>query len=167
MFAYSMASAQLGLKHVLLRDLMTGCMVGWPKDDATASAAALRHEIVDDVLQSSSCFLSPLVPPVFLHYCQHYSSFHGRQFGKRAVPHGILDCEHRASLSSHQKLALSNSLKDHATGAMKNSASINWNALAYCAINRGINYARKQVCDFFDIAPSTGPGPELVTGLRR
>jgi hypothetical protein len=31
MYAYAMASADLGLKHQMLHDEMVGCMVGWPK----------------------------------------------------------------------------------------------------------------------------------------
>lgn len=31
MYAYAMASAHLGLKHLLLQNEMVGCMVHWPK----------------------------------------------------------------------------------------------------------------------------------------
>lgn len=87
MFAYSMAAADLNLKHNLIKGLFAGCMTGWPhthdKDDHDALKLSVRvyaDLIENDPMGSeatsggaASCFLPPLTPPPFLHYCARYS----------------------------------------------------------------------------------------------
>jgi hypothetical protein len=162
MFAYSMAAAQLNLKHTLLRNLMTGCMVAWPKSDIALLSRSVDAFIVQEARDArnvgigqevnnrsnntrrsghggaSSCFLHPLKPPAFLHYCTHYkSAIDDHVFGKRAVPHGILDCESSSLLNRDSKT------KSPKAGHGKDAI---WGALAYCAIVRGIDHARDEHC---------------------
>jgi len=42
MFAYSMAAADLGLKHNLVKGLFAGCMTGWPHTHEKAEHDALK-----------------------------------------------------------------------------------------------------------------------------
>jgi hypothetical protein len=176
MFAYSMAAAQLGLRHALVPGLMTGCMVGWPaaapsalqpsvaavtRAATPAAPTAMARKAHSSRAGASSCFVSPLTPPTFLHYCQHYASAsRGETFGKRAVPHGVLACpagatgggvgaeggDHRLGGGLGQPKGASSRTTDHATGAHQSSASRNWNELAYCAVTRAIEYARETGC---------------------
>jgi len=171
MFAYSMAAANCGLKHALLPHLMTGCMTGWPKADAhalaaSAAAAALgaggdEGPIVGggggsggsgSARGAASCFLAPLTPPPFLHYCQQYpSAATGSGFAKRSVPHGVLDCGAPpvgAVAGTKQQKRSGAAIVDHATGAAlgEGGAASHWNTLAHCAAVRGIEHARAQHC---------------------
>jgi hypothetical protein len=87
MFAYSMAAADLGLKHNLVKGLFSGCMTGWPhthekeENDALQLSAKVYADLIEkdtlgleaSVGGAASCFLPPLSPPPFLHYCSRYS----------------------------------------------------------------------------------------------
>lgn len=87
MFAYSMAAADLGLKHNLVKGLFAGCMTSWPHthDKEDHDALKLSAKMYADLIEqnpfgletsgggASSCFLPPLRPPPFLHYCSRYS----------------------------------------------------------------------------------------------
>lgn len=87
MFAYSMAAADLNLKHNLIKGLFAGCMTGWPHthDKQDHDALQLSAKTYADLIEEDplgieatnggvpSCFLSPLSPPPFLHYCSRYS----------------------------------------------------------------------------------------------
>ena len=94
MFAYSMAAAHLNLKHSLLNGLFTGCMVGWPGSDhetVVASARKYKESVIHPAAKSdpipngaASCFLPPMVPPPFLHYCQRYA-FNGAEHEEKDV----------------------------------------------------------------------------------
>jgi hypothetical protein len=155
-----MAAAQLNLKHALLHGLMTGCMVGWPRSDQTAlnssTNAFVNSDNSGDVAQlqqpprgAPSCFQAPLSPPPFLHYCQHYFSGAGPSFGKRGVPHTVLECD--SPPMAQKTLARSSpgangKMHDAATGVKHNSNSLGWNALSYCAVTRGIDHARSELC---------------------
>lgn len=158
-----MAAGQLNLKHALLHGLMTGCMVGWPRSDQNALDVSMNAFVNNDnsgdftQLQqltrvtrgAPSCFQAPLSPPPFLHYCQHYSSGAGPSFGKRGVPHAVLECG--SPPMDQKKLTRSNPAAngkshDAATGVKHSSSSLAWNALAYCAVTRGIDHARNQFC---------------------
>ncbi len=156
MFAYSMASAQLSLKHSLLSGLMTGCMVGWPKSKPIDLQRAFAQSSNNSISGgASSCFVPHLHPPVFLHYCQHYSS-EGSTFGKRAVPHTILDCD-APFVVSVPGLQITNQV-DHATGAKHSTATLSWNALAKCAVTRAIKHAREASCPPIPSASATSVG---------
>jgi hypothetical protein len=56
MYAYSMASAHLQLKHNLINNLFTGCMVGWPNPDRWSkrdkTMVALERAVVHDSAQA-------------------------------------------------------------------------------------------------------------------
>ena len=154
-------------------------MVGWPKTDVIAlatSVKALEHDesTITEAHQASgnrgapSCFAPKVSPPPFLHYCQHYQSLQGDGFGKRAVKHDILEC-------SSAPLATKNTAKPHqnsrlgidaTTGAKHTSATQSWNALAYCAVVRGIDHAREQHCLFSGAADQKGDGVVLAPSLR-
>lgn len=87
MFAYSMAAADLNLKHSLVKGLFAGCMTGWPHthDKEDHDALKLSAKMYADSIESDptgmeatsggadSCFWPPLSPPPFLHYCSRYS----------------------------------------------------------------------------------------------
>jgi len=160
MFAYSMAAADLGLRHELLKDLFTGCMTHWPmknqySDDAVklsanVYASTVGRKSIDDQNNegASSCFLPPLSPPPFLHYCSRYSfatpypaeEVKGQQyhfFAKRKVDHDILDCRKDQPLEpfiSEKPEKIEGGNKD-------------WNVLAVCAVIRSINFASRKGCD--------------------
>lgn len=162
MFAYSMAAADLNLKHNLVKDLFTGCMTHWPhtKGEYTNAVEASAKQYANLIGSSpertdgsdkgaSSCFLPPLNPPPFLHYCARYSFetpyppqdgtpklYHF--FAKRRVDHDILDdCN-----NNNGTLApfISNKL-EKIEGGHKD-----WNVLAICAIVRSINFAKTKGC---------------------
>lgn len=168
MFAYSMAAADLGLRHQLVRGLFTGCMTHWPvlgaKEKAAleASAANYANSIGSATKQTdgregaSSCFLPPLAPPPFLHYCSRYSfatpyppddgknadatpSYHF--FAKRRVDHDVLNC----SRDDHRPLEpFGSPKKEKLEGGQKD-----WNVLAVCAAVRAINFAKEKGCGTF------------------
>ncbi|KAL7529336.1 hypothetical protein ACHAXR_002909, partial [Thalassiosira sp. AJA248-18] len=161
MFAYSMAAADLDLKHHLIKGLFTGCMTQWPHTDSKGEAEALKTSAksyaslignksdrnADSNKGASSCFLRPLTPPPFLHYCSRYSfvtpyppgtsetpTYHF--FAKRRVDHDILDC-------SNDPLEPFVSAKpEKVEGGQKD-----WNVLAVCAVVRALNFAKKKGCE--------------------
>lgn len=87
MYAYSMAATDLDLKHNLVKGLFTGCMTYWPRahDKQDSDALKLSAKAYADLIErdplgieviwggAPSCFLPPLNPPPFLHYCSTYS----------------------------------------------------------------------------------------------
>jgi hypothetical protein len=88
MYAYSMAAADLNLKHNLVKGLYTGCMTYWPRthdNKRDSDALKLSAKTYADLIErdpsgievtgggAPSCFLPPLSPPPFLHYCSTYS----------------------------------------------------------------------------------------------
>lgn len=156
MFAFSMAAADLSLRHNLLKGLYTGCMTQWPhthdmsETDALSRSALHYIDTVDNGLLAtehhngpSSCFKAPLKPPPFLHYCARYSfqtpkggnDYHF--FAKRRVDHDVLNCH------THDGpfMPFSSSSKEKMEGGSKE-----WNVLAVCAVERAINFAKNSVC---------------------
>ncbi|KAL7489499.1 hypothetical protein ACHAW6_016205 [Cyclotella cf. meneghiniana] len=164
MFAYSMAAADFGLKHKLVKNIFAGCMTGWPHshEKEELNALKLSAKTYADLIENeplslgatgggaSSCFLSPLSPPPFLHYCARYSfvtpfsNSEGNHsnlyhwFAKRHVDHDILDCgEHPEPLQPF----LSNKQEKGEGGDR------DWNVLTVCAIVRAINFAKTMGCE--------------------
>lgn len=165
MFAYVMAAADLNLKHNLVRGLFTGCMTGNPKvkDDvkvALKESATTYARLIEtnptgqDAIGggASSCFLPPLTPPPFFHYCARYSfetPYHDGEetkggsaeayhfFAKRRVGHDVLDC---AGGSAAFEPFLST------TPQKKEGGDPDWNVLAVCAVVRAINLAKEKGC---------------------
>ena len=165
MFAYSMAAADLDLKHNLISGLFTGCMTSWPHTDGNEELEALKTSAKRYASRiekpqnrsaqrnggASSCFLSPLSPPPFLHYCARYSFatpypaeerrdvapiYHF--FAKRRVHHNILDCDQTV-----QPLEPFISSKiEKVDGGQED-----WNVLAVCSVIRAINFARRSGCE--------------------
>lgn len=142
MFAYSMAAANLDLRHSLLRQLMTGCMVGWPKVNKTLlSASATLFSAAENTASlagASSCFLPGFNPPPFLHYCQHYQH-NGFMFGKRNVHHDVIEC---TAPSFKPRRVTEPGQVDHSTGARHSPSTLQWNSLAFCAATRAIDRIR-------------------------
>lgn len=165
MFAYSMAAADLNLKHNLVKGLFSGCMTGWPHSHGKGELEALQlsaktyaNSIGDTAIESlgnargaPSCFLPPLSPPPFLHYCSRYSfptpypaeenaqskpTYHF--FAKRKVEHDILDCSH-----NDKPLDPFVSTKPEKI----EGGSKDWNVLSVCAVVRAINFAKKKGCE--------------------
>lgn len=151
MFAYSMAAAHLKMPHTLRNNLFSGCMVGWPKQQhRTSLPGPSARAFVESSSSSSgaapkwdgpaSCFLPPLTPPPFLHYCRRYAfeNPNGTFFfvAKRKIPHDILDCRR----AEHLTLYLSQERVEIVEGNQ------DWTTLAACAILRAVNYARNQHC---------------------
>lgn len=166
MFAYSMAAADLNLKHNLIKGLFTGCMTHWPhtegteQNEALKSSAKLYASLIENSSEtngksnqgSSSCFLPPLSPPPFLHYCSRYSfttpypqkneenaptpSYHF--FAKRRVDDKILDCAD----SNHPLEPFISDKPEKIEGGQKD-----WNVLAVCAVVRAIKYAKRKGCE--------------------
>lgn len=165
MFAYSMAAADLALKHNLIRDLFTGCMTSWPLTDGTGELEALKTSATQyaSLIENPqnrggqrykgayTCFLPPLSPPPFLHYCARYSfvtpypAVEGRDvapiyhfFAKRRVSHTVLDCDQNDQpfepFVSSKVEKVERGQKD-------------WNVLAVCSVTRAINYARRKGCE--------------------
>ncbi|KAL7545092.1 hypothetical protein ACHAWF_008450 [Thalassiosira exigua] len=159
MFAYSMAAADLGLKHNLVRGLYVGCMTHWPDTNdsrerealelsAKAYARSSLNYTEGDELGAPSCFMQPLSPPPFLHYCARYSfatpylAMNGsnvnatyRWFAKRNVDDDILGC-------SSPRLEPYISQKPQ----KMEGGSKEWNVLAICTIIRAINMAQRNGC---------------------
>ena len=156
MFAYSMAAADFDLKHNLIKQLFTGCMTQWPHGEAEAlkKSAKTYAGLIESGTEkfsagnqgASSCFLHPLSPPPFLHYCSRYSfatpyeqnieeKYHF--FAKRRVDDAILDC---SDVNEPFEPFLSDG-PEKMEGGDKN-----WNVLAVCAAVRSINYAKKKGC---------------------
>ena len=149
MFAYSMAAVDLALPHTLVDGLMTGCMVPWPSGykGLSKSADAYTKTLASNKVAKSlrtvhgaaSCFLQPLVPPPFLHYCNRYA-FKVRSewlvLAKRAVEREIL---HNCSVPP---------LDPWKTGQVESvvGGNENWNALSSCAVSRAVKYARERRC---------------------
>ena len=142
MFAYSMAAAQLGLKHSLLKGLMTGCMVGWPqvKVELLEQAVKIIEDANGDLMGAATCFPPSISPPPLLHYCQFYPSILGGGFAKRAVPHDILGCEKVPGGKHGTPKRAGNA------GGNKEARDKFWNTLAHCAATRGIYHARDVRC---------------------
>lgn len=165
MFAYSMAAADLDLKHNLIRGLFTGCMTSWPHTDGSGELEALKSSakqyanLIENPQKwgaprnrgASSCFLPPLSPPPFLHYCARYSfatpypaeersniatTYHF--FAKRRVNHTILDCDQNV----HPFEPFTSSKVEKIEGGQKD-----WNVLAICSVVRAINFARRKGCE--------------------
>jgi len=172
MFAYSMAAADLGLKHNLIKGLFMGCMIPWPRADREGEMEALktsakiyastvvgtRNASLDGSVGRSeegpnSCFLPPLTPPPFLHYCAFYSfaapypqengnrndspTYHF--FAKRRVDDDIVDCGDNTTTKPLEPFIASKPEKIE--GGQKD-----WNVLAICAAVRAINYAKRNGC---------------------
>lgn len=165
MFAYVMAAADLNLKHNLVRGLFTGCMTGNPKVDGAAKIALQKSASTYAKLietnptgqeatagGASSCFLPPLTPPPFFHYCARYSfetpyqrgeettventvTYHF--FAKRRVEHDVLDCAH-GNGTFEPFLAT--------TPQKKEGGDPDWNVLAVCVVARAINFAKEIGC---------------------
>ena len=166
MFAYSMAAADLALKHNLIRDLFTGCMTSWPHTDGNGELEALKTSAIQyaslienpqnrDGRQRNrgaySCFRPPLSPPPFLHYCARYSfvtpypAVEGKDvapiyhfFAKRRVDHTVLDCDE----NDQPFEPFVSSKVEKVEGGQKD-----WNVLAVCSVTRAINYARGKGCE--------------------
>lgn len=162
-----MAAADLDLKHDLIKGLFAGCMTGWPhsngkgeleavKRSARAYASSVegaqdgRSDDRDDG-GPSTCFLPPLSPPPFLHYCSRYTfatpypaeDYPGNQstyhfFAKRRVDHDILDC------ASHER-PLEPFVSDKPEKV--EGGNKDWNVLAACSVVRAINYAKSKGCE--------------------
>lgn len=171
MFAYVMAAADLNLKHNLVKGLFTGCMTGNPKvEGATKVALQKSASIYAKLIETnptgqeaisggaSSCFLPPLTPPPFFHYCARYSfetpyhqvgettagnhseiiAFHF--FAKRRVEHNVLDCANGTSSGGALEPFLAT------TPQKKEGGDPDWNVLAVCAVVRAINLAKEMGC---------------------
>ena len=168
MFAYVMAAADLDLKHNLVKGLFTGCMTGNPKVNDEEAKVALQKsastyaKLIEtnptgqEVTAggASSCFLPPLTPPPFFHYCARYSfetPYHGREeskvesadkayhfFAKRRVEHDILDCGSGGS-GTFEPFPSTEPQK-------KEGGDPDWNVLAVCVAVRAINLAKEMGC---------------------
>lgn len=173
MFAYSMAAADLDLRHNLVRGLFAGCMTHWPVVGAreTASLEAAARDYANSVGSdnatdrtderreggASSCFPPPLSPPPFLHYCSRYSF---------ATPYPPDDGTNNAKATpkyhffakrrvDHDVLScgrddrrpltpFGSPKKEKMEGGQKD-----WNVLAVCAAVRAINLAKERGCGAF------------------
>mmetsp|Transcript_3128 Transcript_3128/g.4813 ORF Transcript_3128/g.4813 Transcript_3128/m.4813 type:complete len:536 (-) Transcript_3128:120-1727(-) len=172
MFAYVMAAADLNLKHNLVRGLFTGCMTGNPKvkDDATKVALQKSASTYAKLIETnptgqeatrggaSSCFLPPLTPPPFFHYCARYSfetPYHQKVgetnaenssevlyhfFYKRRVEHDVLDCADGTSSGGAVEPFLATEPQK------KEGGNPDWNVLAVCVVVRAINLAKEMGC---------------------
>jgi len=165
MFAYSMAAADLDLKHNLMNNLFTGCMTHWPyaqgkgESNALEKSAKAYADFIENSPEkngdhegASSCFLHPLKPPPFLHYCSRYSfvtpypSQNGSKrntpqyhfFAKRRVDHDIFDC------GLNNRTSLEPFISDKPE--KKEGGHKDWNVLAVCAVVRSINFAKNRGC---------------------
>ncbi len=157
-----MAAADLNLKHNLIQGLFTGCMTSWPHTHGVEEHKALEISAinyassfenpvseapVDSVLEGAiSCFVPPLSPPPFLHYCQRYlfatpytkDSTEDRVvhfFAKRRVDHDILDCNRKDLLEP---------FKEDKLTKVPHGSERDWHTLAVCATVRAINFAKSK-----------------------
>ncbi|CAJ1913834.1 unnamed protein product [Cylindrotheca closterium] len=168
MYAYSMAAAHLDLKHNLVRDLFTGCMVDWPRNKndeekqlvyksaksyvewfaASETNKALRSE-------THQCLDPAIKPPPFLHYCRKYAfpvpfpdTIPGRShtdikapfhfFAKRRVEHTVLEC----AKGSDEDVFVPFINEENG----KSDGDMSWNAIAVCSLTQAINIARRSGC---------------------
>lgn len=168
MYAYSMAAAHLDLKHNLVKDLFTGCMVDWPKNKNDKekelvynsaksyvewfAASEANEELISETHQ---CLDPELKPPPFLHYCRRYSfpvpfpdTIPGRShsdikapyrfFAKRRVEHDVLDCVKGSDGDVFVPFI------SEENG--KSDGDMSWNAIAVCSLAQAINAARQSGC---------------------
>lgn len=176
MFAYILAAADLNLKHTLFKELHTGCMTGDPhvnddmSKDALAKSAAIYANLIETNPKgqeatsggATSCFLPPLKPPPFLHYCACYpfESPYGHVennpgttditthfFRKRKVDHEILDCFSELAEVPFEPFISTKREK-------KSFKNPDWNVLALCAIVRSINLAKEKGCEAINASQS-------------
>ncbi|ACI64739.1 predicted protein [Thalassiosira pseudonana CCMP1335] len=170
MFAYSMAAADLNLKHNLIKGLFCGCMTGWPhsheKEELYAlkkSALKYAHTIeleageveagTSSIRGASSCFAEPLKPPPFMHYCARYS------FKTPYPPEGAAETT-GGTYHFFAKRRVDHDILDCTTHAIDHplepfvsskpekveGGDKDWNVLAVCAIVRSINFAKEKGC---------------------
>eukprot|EP00580_Thalassiosira_gravida_P004176 CAMPEP_0201624518 /NCGR_PEP_ID=MMETSP0493-20130528/674_1 /ASSEMBLY_ACC=CAM_ASM_000838 /TAXON_ID=420259 /ORGANISM="Thalassiosira gravida, Strain GMp14c1" /LENGTH=570 /DNA_ID=CAMNT_0048094371 /DNA_START=36 /DNA_END=1748 /DNA_ORIENTATION=- len=170
MFAYSMAAADLNLKHRLIRGLFTGCMTQWPHTDGKGEMEALKTSAkiyansigntpegtaADNSEGASSCFLPSLTLPPFLHYCSRYSfvtpyppEIGGSIRGGKANYHFFAkrrvdhDILKCSSHNSDRFEPFRSEKVEKIEGGQKD-----WNVLAVCAVVRAINFAKKKGCE--------------------
>ena len=165
-----MAAAHLDLKHNLLRNLFTGCMVDWPKnqndrDKELVYNSAKRY--VNWLASSSSeadrdlshatdhqCLDPAIKPPPFLHYCRRYSF---------PVPYpdiipGRSSTEIKAPFRFFAKRRVEHDVLDCSKGSAdvfvpflsdengKSDGDMNWNAITVCSLTHAINVAKQRAC---------------------
>jgi hypothetical protein len=117
----------------------------------------------------ASCFLDPLLPPPFLHYCNRYfikatddmkqvvkdATVTYRFFAKRRVPHAtVLACDDEDAKDNTKAATPTHSNSSHrflpfpSTKESEQMANgnVDWNSLAVCAISRALNFARNRGC---------------------
>jgi hypothetical protein len=113
---------------------------------------------------ATSCFLPPLKPPPFLHYCACYpfESPYGYDennpgttditthfFRKRKVDHEILDC-----FSELAEVPFEPFISTKRENDFKSFKNPDWNVLALCAVVRAINLAKEKGCEAVTANPS-------------
>jgi len=155
MFAYAMAAAHLDLKHSYLRE-MIGCMVSWPTkrfgerwvlESANISRKALRQhrqEIPEAPRSPALCFpRSGLAtsPPVFLHYCQHFTDGNMSFFKRNVAPGSVLDCA-TGPFQPHSGGAPGSRRRHQSTRNLEPQ----WASIAMCSIVSAISGLRAEMC---------------------
>lgn len=174
MFAYSMAAADLNLKHNLIKGLFCGCMTGWPHSHEKEELYALKKSALkyantieqeageveagtSSIRGASSCFAEPLKPPPFMHYCARYS------FKTPYPPEGAAETT-GGTYHFFAKRRVDHDILDCTTHAIDHplepfvsskpekveGGDKDWNVLAVCAIVRSINFAKEKGCAVVD-----------------
>lgn len=91
MYAYCIAAAHLGLKHMLVDSLMISNLdvggEGWPLVDK------IPADQVCDVSKNDKGHEQTFAVPSVIHFCQRYALGKDWFFGKRRVPKDIFTCE--------------------------------------------------------------------------
>jgi len=156
MFAYSAAAADLDLPHTLVRDIVSGCMVSWPRNVDIKTVQPVAERFIDsfdasvnDILLPEegvkSCFTDNIGQTPLLHFCKRYpfrlNNGTHLVLAKRRVPHDAVDCDNDEALMPWQDEGKEPSPK----GFKRNKEEL-WNALGVCAIIRGVAFAKEQGC---------------------
>jgi len=149
MFAYQAAAADIQLQHTLVTNLFMGCMINWPNKVSTKLSVETYMQQTNNNnnnIGASSCFVEPLRPPPFLHYCRRYA-YHNTNnsdnnkeplyyfIAKRRVPGDILDC------------TTENYLTPFPSNENEKNYDEGWSTLTACAILRAVNYAKHSHCN--------------------
>lgn len=160
MYAYAASAAHLDLRHTLLKNLMIGCMSGWRPVDDMPPEAVRRHQCVEPPVTPAA------VGPYLVHYCQRYSV--GRFFfGKRTVPHNVLDVQLEAPVSWSDSPTPPSDLFINSTryasmskdgkqcdGSLSQCRGVYRNAFLICTLNAAINGARRRNFAAISLSPS-------------
>eukprot|EP00980_Cylindrotheca_fusiformis_P029440 scaffold23476_cov125-Cylindrotheca_fusiformis.AAC.8 len=165
-----MAAADLGLKHTLLHELFTGCMVDWPRnknDEQKQLVYQSAKRYVDSLAasltqgtpyqnQQEPCIDPAIAPPPFLHYCRRYSFSIPFPDTPPSRSHTELKAPYRFFAKrrvDHDVLNCGTNpspfvlpFEQETDDGGKSDGDMSWNAITVCALTQAISNAKRYDC---------------------